>query len=242
MWFPVFFVQIAVSQQQSWNGTRTWTSYHAIHTSPMDSISYGIQQRRKGFKRRLTQIIKAVSVRYYQTWWSSYNKWPRNSLDTWFPEAEGLLCICIYLLLHTYTYVCVYVWRIYFIFYPHYICLTYYFHSHPWSLLRLDVLNGPFILMLHRAQMSPGKWSVQRQFCGSLSRLQISVPPFFLLTYLHYQGATYLATYMFINICSLQAYSLSSKLCIGVVESTQFLCSLLTSQSLPLCTRMAPRS
>ena len=44
------------------------------------------------------------------------------------------------------------------------------------------------------------------------------------------------------NIYSLQAYSLSSKLCISMVENTQFLCPLLTSQSLPLCTRMAPRS
>lgn len=142
----------------------------------------------------------------------------------------------------THIYVCVCVWRTYFIFYTHDICLTYYFHSHPWSLLRLDVLTGPFILMLHRAQMWPGKWSVQHQFCGRLSRLQISIPPLILLTYLHYQGATYLATSMFINLYSLQAYSLSSELCTGVVESVQFLSPLLTNQSLPLCTRMAPRS
>lgn len=103
-------------------------------------------------------------------------------------------------------------------------------------------VNGTFISMLHRPQMSPGKESVQHQFYGSLSRLQISIQSFFLLTYLQHQGATCSASYMFINIYSLQAYSLSRELCIGVVESTQFLCSLLTSQSLPLCTRMAPRS
>lgn len=197
----------------------------------MDTISHSIQQRRK-WRQCLLDTIKLDGPRY--------NKWPRNSPDTWFPEAEGLLCICLYLLLH--IYMCVCIWRTYFIFYTHYICLTYYFHSHPWSLLRLDVLNGPFILMLHRAQMWPGKWSVQHQFCGRLSRLQISIPPLILLTYLHYQGATYLATSMFINLYSLQAYSLSSELCIGVVGSVQFLSPLLTNQSLPLCTHMAPRS
>lgn len=58
-------------------------------------------------------------------------------------------------------------------------------------------------------ELWPGKWSAQHRFCGSLRRLQIPIPPFLLLTHLHCQRAAYSNTYVFINLYSLQACSLS---------------------------------
>lgn len=120
---------------------------------------------------------------------------------------------------HIYIYMCACMKNYFHFLHTLYIShLAHCFHSHPWwSLLRLDVLNGPFTLMLHIAQTRPGKWCAQNQFCGSLRRLQISIPPFLLLTYLHQQGATYLASYTFTIFYSLKAYSLSRELCISVV-------------------------
>lgn len=77
-------------------------------------------------------------------------------------------------------------------------------------------------------------------FCGSLRRLQIPIPPFLLLTHLHDQGAAHFNTCTFMNFCSLQAYSL--RIPVVLCEGTQSFCPSLTSQSLPLCTRRAPRS
>lgn len=77
-------------------------------------------------------------------------------------SSWSLVGIWIHLLLHIYKYICVCV-RLKNLFchldtlYLSYTLL----HSHLWSLLRLDVLNRSFILMLHRAWMWPGKWSAQ---------------------------------------------------------------------------------
>jgi len=51
MWFPAFFVQIAVSQQEPWNDTRSW----AIHITPfithqwiLFSIAYSRGEKASG--------------------------------------------------------------------------------------------------------------------------------------------------------------------------------------------------
>ena len=143
-------------------GTLKWYqklshSYHAIHNTPMDSIFYSIQQRREGFRRTLTQIMKAASVRYYQTCWSRYNKSPRNSLDTQFPEAEDLFCIYIYLLLHIFTYMRASMRNLFYFFRTLY--MTYTLLSQP-PLVTAEVRCAKWAFYLNAAQSSDVTWKM----------------------------------------------------------------------------------
>ena len=97
--------------------------------------------------------------------------------------------------------------------------------SHRWSLPRSHVLNWPVTFLVHRAVT--WKMLCSHGFCGSL-RIQTPIPPFLLLTYLHYQGAAYFNIYIFINFYSLQACSLSKDPCdAGTLFTKNFRLSVL---------------